>query len=118
MKSESRLETSNDEGAEMVRLEGALTIERAHELKDILLGALTSGRDVLLNMESVTEVDLSCLQLLCAAHKASLNAPKPLSIQGARPIALSQAMWDAGFLRKLGCRAESKKSCLWIGAEE
>ncbi|MBE0617212.1 MAG: STAS domain-containing protein, partial [Proteobacteria bacterium] len=47
----------------------ALTVQAAPGIKDWLLAALADGGPARLDLGSVEEVDLTGLQLLCAAHR-------------------------------------------------
>ena len=42
----------------LIRLEGELTVTSAAELKDRLLDGLTSGNDLLLDLERAEEIDI------------------------------------------------------------
>lgn len=99
----------------VLMLDGALTIERANELKEMLLDALRENEHVALNLEKVTAVDLACLQVLCAAHRTSVGSNRHLTLQGKRPEVLERIMVDAGYARSAGCRGDSDRNCLWIG---
>ena len=54
-----------------LRLEGELGIQRASELKKILLEAQGGSKNLILNLEGVTGTDVSGLQLLCEIGRAS-----------------------------------------------
>lgn len=109
---DSKMEKSD--ATQVLTLKGALTIERANELKLVLLDALDKNDNVVLNLEAVTEVDLSCLQLLCSAHRTSLDRHKQLSLEGRQPESFQQTVRDAGYTRPVGCHKESHQRCLWI----
>ena len=111
-------DTAKPADAVTLSLKGALTIERAGELKEVLIDALNKEDCVVLNLEAVTQVDLSCLQLLCSAHRTSLELNKQFILEGGQPEPLQQAIRDAGFTRPAGCKKDPHKSCLWIGGLE
>ena len=96
------------------RLRGALTIARAEELKRLLLVALSGTDDVLLDVEAVTEVDLTGLQLLCAAHRAALQAGRRVVLDYTRSPLLAETLLKAGYMRHAGCMAH--ENCLWAEA--
>ena len=95
-------------------LSGELTIQRAGELKDRLLEAQESVPSLLLNLEGVAEVDASCFQLLCSAHRSAVQADKGLGFTGTIPVSFRQAVKDAGYTKEVCCTAGSG-SCLWEG---
>ena len=110
------MENASDAG--ILMLEGAFTIERANELKQLLVNALKDKNRVALNLEGITEVDLSCLQLLCSAHRTSMELKKRLTVEGRQPEVFQRAVKDAGFTRPVGCHKDPDKSCLWLGGLE
>ncbi len=61
-------------------LEGALTIYRAQELKEQLLGALHDNPELQLDLSQVTEMDSSGLQLLYLAKREATRANQALRI--------------------------------------
>lgn len=95
-------------------ISGVLTIEHAAELREALMKSLENASHVMLNMDGVTETDLSCVQLLCSAHRTFVNAKKSVELAGTSEI-LKQAARDAGYKRSFGCMQETEKSCFWTG---
>lgn len=104
--------------AYVLKLKGNLTIERAHELKQALLEALRNNDRIAIDLEGITDVDLSCLQLLCSAHRTSLRLGKQLTLHGEQSEIFKMAVRDAGFPRILGCHEDPERGCLWIGGSE
>ncbi len=95
--------------------DGELNVQHAAEFKDALTKALDEVDRLEINFDTVTEVDLACLQLLCSAHKTCMKANKTLSITGHQSEALRKAIEDAGYERHKGCKAAGdKKQCLWV----
>ncbi len=95
--------------------EGEKTILQADELRKILIKALIDANHVEMDFEKATAVDLSCLQLLCSAHRSAVRLNKRLMFAGGRPEVLKQAMEAAGYSRVIGCQLDCEKSCLWVG---
>jgi len=77
-------------------LEGELTIGRAGELRTALINALDKVTHLQLNFEKVTDIDLSCLQLICSAHKTAAGMKKRLTVTG-NSETFKKAMEDAGY---------------------
>ncbi len=94
-------------------LDGECTLDRALELKSILLEALKDGGDLLLNLENAAAADLSFLQLLCAAHRTALRCGKQLALCPGPSTAFIEAAEGAGFLRTMGCQAALNRECLF-----
>ena len=106
----------NDSGT--LRLEGDLTIERAAELLEAFRQALAASDQVEMEFGEVGTVDLSCLQLLCAAHRTAVAQGKQFCFTGQRPHFLSEAGQKAGFIRKTKCQMNpDRQDCLWLGGK-
>jgi anti-anti-sigma factor len=100
----------------IVTLEGDLTLPNAEALKGVFIKALQESDDVSLSMENVHNVDLSCLQLLCSAHRSAMCSNKHLMFQGNPPSVLRIAAEAAGYVRLKGCKVDCEGSCLWMEA--
>ena len=98
----------------VVTLDGDVTLQQAEELRCVLIKALVDADEVSLEMEKVQKVDLSCLQLLCSAHRSATRFEKKLVFSGCPPQALKDAVEVSGFSRVTGCRLDCDKSCLWM----
>jgi anti-anti-sigma regulatory factor len=90
-----------------------LTIEFAAELKPALAKALNSGLPVVLDIADVTRADVSCLQLICAAHRATILAGTSLTLSNAGE-GFNHSLIDTGFIRHVGCSPETEDTCLWL----
>ena len=107
-----KLEDSGDHG--LVTLGGALTIEAAEEMKNVLAKAMNEHRQVVVKLDALTAVSLSCLQLLCSAHKTALIGNKQLTLEGEYQEEFRSVVRAAGYLRHRGCELDFQKSCLWL----
>ncbi len=94
-------------------LNGEATIDAAGELKKMLLNSIESADDIVINIEGLTAVDLSFLQLLCSAHRSCLKLKKNLSLSNGRPNFYNRIVRNAGYSRQKGCELDSDNSCLW-----
>ncbi len=95
-------------------ISGELIIQNAAELQKILIESLEDTAHLALNIENVTEIDMSCLQLLCSAHKTTLNTDKGLSIDGGPSAIFQKAVNISGYQQFTGCELDKSNSCLWI----
>lgn len=102
----------------MLALSGECTIECAKDLAKALLEALSSRDRLVVNFEGVEAVDLSCLQILCSAHRSAVKAGKTLMFHPARPDALFRAALDAGYVRTTACRKNPGGKCLMASDEK
>ena len=99
----------------VLKLEGSWTIERANELKRVLLEILNSCERMIIDLEGLADLDLSTMQLFCSVHRASLRDGKQLALNEQKSQRLKQMVREAGFVRTLGCHKDPNKKCLWIG---
>jgi anti-anti-sigma regulatory factor len=109
---EYQIETSGD--VELLKLSGELTIQYTAKLHGVLLEMVHRGKTIRIQIDHATDVDLTCLQLLCSAHKTAAEYDKNLSLDS-RSEVFNQRIKEAGFTRTKGCTPETEKSCLWIG---
>ncbi len=96
-----------------VTISGELNIENASALKDILISSLEKTESVVVNLENLTDVDLSCLQLFCSAYKTADASGKCFTISGNCSLVFKDAIKDARFLQNAGCGLPCEKRCLW-----
>jgi anti-anti-sigma regulatory factor len=87
----------------VVTLEDALTLRHADEIRKVLIKALIDADEVAITFRNVTDVDLSCLQLLCSAHRSAVRFNKRLSLAGSTPPIFQRSMEAAGYSRLTGC---------------
>lgn len=101
-----------------VRAEGELTVQHAAEFKTCLLDVLGRAESVRIDLQAVEDMDLTCLQLLCSAHKAALLAGKSISLDNEGSDLLGHSIDRSGFSRSRGCAVDVNDSCLWIQRRE
>lgn len=102
----------------VITFKGELTLPHAEELRGVLVKALAETDDVSIAMEDVQDVDLSCLQLLCSAHRSAVRFQKRMVFSGELPRIFSDAVEAAGFARIAGCKLDCDHSCLWVAVTE
>jgi anti-anti-sigma regulatory factor len=100
--------------AGVLHLNGDLTINRADELRGALMGALETVEHLVINFEAVGDVDLTCLQLLCSAHRMLTLREKGLTLAGTGRESMLRAAENAGFMKHRGCVHDANKGCLWL----
>jgi anti-anti-sigma regulatory factor len=99
--------------AKVLHVSGELVIQHAHRLASKLVESLSDADRVEIDLSSVTNVDISCLQLFCAAHKTSMQLNKLLEFDGTCPDVFKQVVKNAGYLRHAGCVLDVDDTCLW-----
>jgi|GEM_PF-1907727 len=101
------------ESGELV-LEGELLILRVAELKEELLMSLESVDELLVNLVETADIDLSVMQLLCAARRAAVRMNKDLALVG-QSSKVGESLRLAGFSGPGGCVRDCREKCLWSG---
>jgi anti-anti-sigma regulatory factor len=86
----------------VIRLEGAVDIGSACELKTLLVQALEQGEDgagkeVRVALAGTTDLDVTALQLLWAAERKARAAAVAFALEGGLPEPVRSAMTHAGF---------------------
>lgn len=112
------IEPERQEAGEVLTIEGAMTVQRAGELKARLVDALARSDRVAIDLSRVTEVDLCGLQLLCSAQRTAPQSRKRLAIAGPVPEVFRSAAADAGVCVRSGCGADDTGKCPWKGGKE
>ncbi len=97
-----------------ITLDGNLTVGRSEELRSLLIKAIIDADRVCLDFGTVTDVDLSCLQLLCSAHRSASRMNKSVFLSGDWPEVFKKTVEEAGYARLSGCRLDVSHSCLWV----
>jgi anti-anti-sigma factor len=80
----------------LVCLEGEVDVSSAAELKKLLLEALASGRELRVDLERTSELDVTALQLLWAAEREAAGSGMGFSLLGGVPEEISVALSDVG----------------------
>jgi len=86
-----------EENLSWIRLEGEVGIGSAAELKDILVQALGSGKQVRVSLQSVTELDVTAVELLWAARREAKASSVAFAIETPVPPMVTSALLQAGF---------------------
>lgn len=100
-----------------VAINGAMTIGQASELKTGLLKAFEAGKPVEIQLAGVTEVDVTGLQLICSAHRSSVERGCELQVSGTDSEGFSNVARMAGMLRHAGCAHDVTHTCVWKTVE-
>lgn len=104
--------------AVVVSISGSMTVHHAGELKTALLSVLSSDEQICLDLQNVTEVDLTGLQLICATHRSSVQLNKRFCVNSGDNDIVKTASIEAGFQRHVGCAQDKDKTCLWVGGKD
>lgn len=97
-----------------ITLDGNLTVGQAEGLRMLLIKALIDADAIRVDFGAVTDVDLSCIQLLCSAHRSATRMKRNVSLSGDWPELLKKIVEEAGYARHNGCCLDVDNSCLWV----
>ncbi len=111
-----RAQTSDNE-EKVLTLKGELSISHAAQLKSELIQALDAAPRIVIDVNAVTDVDLSALQLICAAHKSAVAKGKQLILAPDLPETLTRQIQRAGLMDGHHCGRDSSADCLWKGVD-
>lgn len=81
----------------LIRLEGAIDINCAAELKSLLLTSLASGNNVSVLLDGVTYLDVTAVQLLWAAEREAKASLVEFMFVGQLPQQVATDLAGAGF---------------------
>ena len=80
-----------------LKFDGELTIDNADENRQAFLDSITTVETISVNLEKVTKVDLTFLQLLFSAHRTSTAMNKRMDFIEKIPEPVIQSVKRLGF---------------------
>jgi ABC-type transporter Mla MlaB component len=80
-----------------IRLEGEVGIASAADLKSQLIQALGCGKQVRVSLQSVTDLDVTAVELLWAARREAKASSVAFAIDGPIPPMVLSSLLQAGF---------------------
>lgn len=92
-------ELERGERGGVIRLEGALEIARAGELKQRLLEALSQGGTLRISLGEVTDLDVTAVQLLYAAEREAKLRGVDVAVEEPVSEPVCEALLAVGFER-------------------
>ena len=101
-------------GKQGLKLAGSVTIGQAAGLKELLVAALGEASELRLDLAGVTEIDLTGLQLLGAAHRSALASGKLFAIDAGGNRSYLDTVASSGFQRHAGCERDKNATCIWV----
>jgi anti-anti-sigma factor len=106
-------ETAQENEMRTVVLNGELTVQSSHEVKEMILTQLAPNRILNLDLAEVNCVDVAGLQLLCSAHRTAQARSGDIHLNLPLPASFRDAVQAAGFERHCDCRLDRNHTCLW-----
>ncbi|MDD5007908.1 MAG: STAS domain-containing protein [Syntrophorhabdaceae bacterium] len=104
---------SVQEGPETANItfRGELTVRSAGEIREILRKTLDGCRAVTVRLEDIEILDLSCIQIFCAAQKTAFKMNKQLALDTVLPEAVVRTIEQAGFYCLKTCGNNKNNAC-------
>ncbi|MDA8239485.1 MAG: STAS domain-containing protein [Nitrospiraceae bacterium] len=97
----------------ILRVDGELTLQKREELRSALIGGIGAVDHMVISLEEFPDTDVSCLQLICSAHRTFMRMHKRLMLTGRNLQELRNSLMDAGLC--IGkCTSSCDGSCVWI----
>ncbi len=97
----------------ILALSGDLTVLHAHEIKKQIEDTLNISNGLILDLSDAKDIDITFLQILCAAHKSAVNNNKSIEIDKDSFRLIEKSLYRTGFIRQMGCLRENKNDCLF-----
>jgi len=92
---------------------GDMTLLQAAQVRERLQQGLSAADTLEVAFSDVDNVDLSLIQILCAAHRSARKAGKSISLPGTLPDDLVRLIDDGGFHGHIGCALDGRVACVW-----
>ena len=116
--SHSMIVNNTEAGKEgVLSLTGDLTMVEALDTKNTLLEAIEQVDRLHLDLKAIEAVDVSFIQLLCAAHRECFLSRKKIFVKGDVPGTITEFLETAGYSKHHGCLNGAEASCLWCNHE-
>lgn len=96
----------------LLTLSGDMDLAHAQEMRELLLTTIQEVDTLRLVLNDVASVDLSFVQLLCAAHRECEKLEKTIILQSDTEGLLQELLQGVGYYKQIGCSDDEQKSCL------
>jgi len=106
------VKTNEDKIAEMT-LGGNLNVTNTVTLHNKIVEIFDKVEELSISLEKVTDMDMTFMQLLCAAHKAFAQSGKHFKISGDL-ASISEKAASMGYTRQTGCTLDKQNSCVLV----
>lgn len=95
----------------ILAFQGSLTESSVKDLKLALIRSIHNTDNLFLNFAEVTDIDCSCLKLLCSAYKISKKMDKRVSMLGVCHKVLNTVIKKTGYSCSNDCAGYAQKEC-------
>jgi ABC-type transporter Mla MlaB component len=101
-----------------ILLDGDMTIANAQTIKARLTHALAREGETVIRIGRIDDVDLTCLQLICAFHRSAVARGLQVVLDDHDSAEFKNFRKRVGFRRHPGCRFDTTRNCLWLKENE
>ncbi len=108
------LKTERNSDEVKLTINGNLTVENADAFLKSLIEVMEDSTFIVLSFEDITGADMSCLQLLCSAHRTAVARNKKFSLKGQLPEVLKVVAESAEYFQCKSCKDGISDDCYWV----
>ena len=101
-----------------ISISGDMVIQHVTELKNYLLDEFKNYGRLKVDIENVSSIDLSHLQLLCSTHKFALKQNKHFELGDKIQDSCKDKFRLSGMFNHLGCDFNENSNCIFEIPEE
>lgn len=98
---------------EAIVLSGDLTLQTAGAVRDLFARAVAGAGTATFRFAEVGAVDLSFIQILCAAQLSAHGSGKRLHFEGGWPESLTRLLEESGLNTQIRCSPDGGIECPW-----
>lgn len=110
------LNSSVRENGEIIISSGdRLTVETAADFARLASEALAASDKVAMEFDPALRIDITGVQIICAACKSAAVSGKSFSYHGLQPPGLAEMIAASGAERSTVCKHNNASSCVWFG---
>ena len=96
-------------------LEGDLTLQNSTAIRELFSKSIASrSKNITFSFKDVGDVDLSFVQILCAAHRTAHDKGKTIAFSGCWPESFTNLIIEAGLNEHVGCVSDCSIECPWL----
>lgn len=108
-----KLTQSNDDRQIKLTFAGQLDLPHANQAHQALAEAIRHYVEVAVQVGQIDAIDLSFLQLVCAAHRTAISQQKCFTLTLEDNDQLRNLLTVSGFKHHCGCGADAGEPCIW-----
>ncbi len=105
-------------GLTTLNCQGELTIVQVSDFKKTITDIMPDSKEVIVDLLKITDMDISCLQLICSANRSFEQNKTQFTRKGNLTEIMEQTLRDAGYDPGDGCPETPCENCFWKGDVE